>query len=164
MGPHCLSAAKFAARPEHTLWSHLTEWMVARTIYPDQGAELPIERVDEKDRVFFRAAGPPYLAAVRCDWGGRVNTTQGKKLMTKQEAQQQGFKVLESLNSIHTSKTVFKDSAAVCEPLGMVFEFVPVKSPRAFLSWKTSNIPHRRPWSKRLQFLQAMEVKRQVRS
>jgi len=30
-----LSAAKFAARPEHALLPHLIEWMVARTTHPD---------------------------------------------------------------------------------------------------------------------------------
>jgi nickel transport protein len=93
------------------------------------GAELPVERVNEKDRVLFRTARPPALAAVRCDWGGRVHTTRGKKLMTRREAEEKGYKVLESFSSLQTSKTVFRDGPVVSTPLGMPFEFVPVKSP-----------------------------------
>ncbi len=94
-----------------------------------QGAEVSVTRIEEGERVFFRPASPPCLAAVRCDWGGRVNTTRGKKLMTRREAEQQGFKVLESFLSTQTSKTLFADGASVCTPLGMIFEWVPIKRP-----------------------------------
>jgi len=93
------------------------------------GAELSIERVDETDRVRFRTASTTALAAVRCDWGGRVNTTRGRKLMTRREAEEKGYKVVESFSSIQTSKTFFGDGPVVCTRLGMPFEFVPVKSP-----------------------------------
>ncbi len=97
--------------------------------FDPKGAEVSVEMVDGQSRVFFRADKNISLAAVMCDWGGRVNTTQGKKLMTKQEAERQGLKVLESFLSTHTSKTLFEDGASVCKDLGMKFEFVPIKSP-----------------------------------
>lgn len=94
-----------------------------------EGKDIPVNRVKDKERVFFRTVNSPSLASVLCNWGNRVNTTRGKKLMTRREAEQQGFKVLESFLSIQTSKTLFKDGAAVCKYLGMKFELVPIKSP-----------------------------------
>lgn len=92
------------------------------------GAELSIERENENDRVVFRTARPPALAAVRGDWGGRVHTTRGKRFMTRREAEEKGYKVVQSFSSIQTSKTFFGDGPVVCTRLGMPFEFVPVKS------------------------------------
>lgn len=97
--------------------------------YDREGVQIEVSRIDEKERVFFNASASLCLVAVQCDWGGRVNTTRGKKLMLRREAEQQGFKVLESFFSTQTSKTLFEDSAAACAPLGMKFELVPVKSP-----------------------------------
>jgi len=93
------------------------------------GAEVPLERANEKKGVFFRAQQAPSVAAVMCDWGSRVKTTRGKKLMTRKEAEGEGFKVLEAFVSTQTSKTLFRDGTAVCKELGMKFEIVPLKSP-----------------------------------
>ena len=94
-----------------------------------EGGEIPIQRVDGKARVVFRAEKAPSMVAVRCDWGSRVQTTRGKKLMARNEAEQQGFKVLEAFLSTQTSKTLFEDGSAVCQPLNLKFELVPTKSP-----------------------------------
>jgi nickel transport protein len=93
------------------------------------GAEVVIERVNDKAGVFFRAQQPPSVATVMCDWGSRVKTTRGKKLMTRKEAEAQGFRVLEAFTSIQTSKTLFEDGDAVLKNLGMRFEVVPLSSP-----------------------------------
>jgi nickel transport protein len=143
--------ASFLDRPAfgHYLWiaQEGENYIVGRGIIPDkfypynpdavtfikafdaEGTDIPVNRVNDKERVFFRAGGSLSLAAVLCDWGNRVNTTRGKKLMTRREAEQQGFKVLESFMSTQTSKTLFEDGAAVCRYLGMKFELVPIKSP-----------------------------------
>lgn len=94
-----------------------------------KGGEIPIERVNEKVRVIFRPKKAPAIAVVMCDWGSRVKTTRGKKLMTRSKAEQQGFKVLESFLSTQTSKSLFEDGDAVCKRIGMKFELVPTKSP-----------------------------------
>ena len=94
-----------------------------------EGGEIPITQIVEKERASFRAERPLCLAAVRCEWGGRVETTRGKKLMTRQEAEKQGFKVLKAFTSTQTSKTMFAETAAISNPLGLVFEVVPLKSP-----------------------------------
>jgi len=133
----------------HHLWitQEGENYIVSRGIIPDKvdpyspdavtfikafdgkGKGISVNRVNDKERVFFRTGGSPSLAVVLCDWGSRVNTTRGKKLMTRREAEQQGFKVIESFLSTQTSKTLFEDGAAVCRHLGMKFEFVPIKSP-----------------------------------
>jgi nickel transport protein len=94
-----------------------------------EGGEIPITRIAEKEKALFRAERPPCLAAVRCEWGGRVETTRGKKLMTRQKAEKQGFKVLKAFTSTQTSKTMFAETTAISNPLGLVFEVVPLKSP-----------------------------------
>ncbi len=98
-------------------------------VFDQQGNEVSIERENEKAGVFFKAQHAPAIAAVSCEWGSRVKTTRGKKLMTRKEAEAQGFRVLEAFTSTQTSKTLFEDGDAVCKNLGMRFEIIPLKSP-----------------------------------
>jgi nickel transport protein len=143
--------ASFLDRPAfgHHLWiaQEGENYIVRRGIIPDkfypynpnavtfikafdaEGTNIPVNRVNDKERVFFRTVSSLSLVAILCDWGDRVNTTRGKKLMSRRQAEQQGFKVLESFLSTQTSKTLFENGAAVCRYLGMKFEFVPIKSP-----------------------------------
>ena len=93
------------------------------------GTEIPIERVNEKAKVLFRTEKVPSITLVMCDWGSRVNTTRGKKLMTRKEAEAQGLTVLKAFTSTQFSKTLFEDGDAVSKNLGMRFEIVPLKSP-----------------------------------
>lgn len=122
-------------------------YMVARGALPDRldsydptavkmikavdrdGGEIPITRIAEEEKALFRAERPPCLAAVCCEWGGRVETTRGKKLMTRQKAEKQGFKVLKAFTSTQTSKTMFAETTAISNPLGLAFEVVPLKNP-----------------------------------
>lgn len=93
------------------------------------GMEVPTRRSDQKERVSFSAEKSVSLAAVMTEWGNRVNTTRGKKLMTRKEAEAQGLKVLQAFTSTQTSKTVFEDSSTISKPLGLKFEIVPETSP-----------------------------------
>jgi uncharacterized GH25 family protein len=93
------------------------------------GMEVPARRSDQKEGVSFRADKPVSLAVVMTEWGSRVNTTKGKKLMNRKEAEAQGFKVLQSFTSTQTSKTVFEDNPIVAKALGLKFEIVPGRSP-----------------------------------
>lgn len=141
----------------HYLWVTPMEkgYAVARGMMPDRfepygpeavkriraydkiGREMSVKTTGEKTRAVFGTAAPPALISVHCDWGHRVNTTQGKKLMDRKTAESQGFRVLESFTSTQTSKTVFADGANLTKPLDMVFELVPVKSPYAKNSEKS---------------------------
>lgn len=147
----CLTLAFFLSRPAyaHYLWvvQEGDRYVVARGTPPDDreaynpaavtfikafdrgGSEVPTEPLSEKAGVFFRTRQPPSVAAVMCDWGSRVKTTRGKKLMTRKEAEAQGLKVLEAFMSTQVSKTLFEDGDAVLKNLGMRFEIVPLKSP-----------------------------------
>lgn len=93
-----------------------------------QGADLEIQRLDKPDRAFFKAPSPA-LVLVRCDWGHRVTTTRGKKLMSRADAEKQGFTVIKAFVSTQTSKTVFEDGEVLTRPQGLVFELVPETSP-----------------------------------
>ncbi len=69
------------------------------------------------------------MATVRCDWGHRVNTTQGKKLMTRQEAEQAGFRIINSFFSTQFCKSLFAESDEITKPVDIMFEIVPKENP-----------------------------------
>jgi len=100
-------------------------------VFDAAGSPVAVTRDDDKERGRFLTTQPISLAAVGCYWGQRVNTTRGKQLMTRRQAEQQGFKVLKAFDSTQTSKTLFADGAAVGRPVGMKFELVPMENPFA---------------------------------
>lgn len=136
----------------HHLWIEKTDdgYVVARGMAPERqdrynpecvtafwayapgGREIPAEsirRIDDAGRTRFRISEPVSLAGASCDWGYRVNTTQGKKLLTRQEAEQAGLRVISAFFSTHLTKVFFPDGDPVEKPIGMKFEMVPLKDP-----------------------------------
>ena len=134
----------------HHLWIEKTDdgYVVARGMAPERrdpynpecvtafwayapgGREIPdesIRRIDDEGQSRFRISEPISLAGVSCDWGYRVNTTQGKKLMTRQEAEEAGLRVISAFFSTHLAKVLFPDGDPVKKPIGMKFEMVPLK-------------------------------------
>jgi nickel transport protein len=97
--------------------------------FEKDGSAAAIHRQDENHGAFFRVDKDVAIATVRCDWGHRVNTTQGKKLMTRQEAEQSGFRVIDSFFSTQFCKTLFADSHEVTKPVNIMFELVPAENP-----------------------------------
>jgi uncharacterized GH25 family protein len=95
---------------------------------PD-GKRLPITRTNEKERVFFTANEKPALVAVTSEWGDRVNTTRGKKLMNRHAAEAAGLTVVSAFKSTQFSKTLCSPSGINCQPLGLRFELVPLTDP-----------------------------------
>jgi nickel transport protein len=98
---------------------------------PD-GAMIPsekLERIDEAEGVRFRTAEDVSLVGVTCDWGYRVNTTQGKKLLRRQEAEKAGFRVVDSFFSTQYAKVLFKEGAGNTKPIGIKFELIPLEDP-----------------------------------
>lgn len=93
------------------------------------GRQVSLERYDKNRGVFFTAEQEISMAVVRCDWGHRVNTTQGKKLMTRQEAEQAGFRVINSFFSTQLGKSLFTNGSAVTLPVNMILELVPMNNP-----------------------------------
>jgi hypothetical protein len=113
--------------------------VTAIRVFGSDGSEGSILRKDRKDRAFFKAPSPA-VAAVRCDWGPRVTTTRGKKLMSRPDAEKQGFKVIKAFVSTQTSKTVFQDGEVLTRPLGLIFELVPETSPLGLIPGQSVNI------------------------
>jgi hypothetical protein len=95
---------------------------------PD-GRGLSITRTNEKDRVVFTANEKPAIVAVTSEWGDRVNTTRGKKLMNRQAAEAAGLTVVSAFTSTQFSKTLFAPSGVSTLPLGLRFELVPLADP-----------------------------------
>lgn len=136
----------------HDLWVVKTgnEYVVARGTAPEKmepydpqcvkeffavasdGTMIPpdrIQRMDEAKRVRFRMPHSVSLIGVSCDWGYRVNTTKGKKLLTRQDAETAGFRVIDSFFSTQCAKVLFNEGVAVQKPIGMKFELVPLENP-----------------------------------
>jgi nickel transport protein len=94
-----------------------------------EGGRITIERIDDAGRVRLRTHSEPAVVTVVCDWGYRVNTTQGKRLITRRQALEQGMRVLSTFFSTQFSKTLFADGAAATRSAGMAFEINPLVSP-----------------------------------
>jgi len=96
------------------------------------GERIPaekIERVDMPEQVRFRTSNRVSLAGVSCDWGYRVNTTKGKKFLTRQEAEEVGLNVINSFFSTQYAKVLFCESGWSKQPIGMKFELIPLANP-----------------------------------
>ncbi|MGM0402782.1 MAG: DUF4198 domain-containing protein [Thermodesulfobacteriota bacterium] len=93
------------------------------------GAVVAIERTNEKDRVVFKADDRAAMATAWSEWGYRVNTTRGKRLMGRIAAENEGLRVISAFFSTHYAKSLFGPSAAVSEPTGLRFEIIPRKDP-----------------------------------
>jgi nickel transport protein len=133
----------------HHLWVVKTDdrYAVCRGLMPDRldvydaskvveikaigkdGSILPVQRQDENHGTFFRVDQDISMAAVRCDWGDRVNTTQGKKLMTRQEAEKEGFRIIDSFFSTQFCKSLFAENDEITKPVDIMFEIVPKENP-----------------------------------
>lgn len=133
----------------HHLWIESSNdgWAVIRGIIPDRidpydpdcvreinafgadGAAAAIERIDENDRVVFNAEGRVAMATAWSEWGYRVNTTRGKRLMGRVSAENEGLRVMSAFFSTHYAKSLFGPIEAVSKPTGMRFEIIPRKDP-----------------------------------
>ncbi len=97
--------------------------------YAGDGTELAVTRTNEKTRAVFTAAAQPALVSVVSQWGDRVNTTRGKRLMNRKQAEAEGLRVISAFTSTQFSKTVLAASDMNTKPLGMKFELVPLADP-----------------------------------
>jgi hypothetical protein len=88
-----------------------------------------VERENKAENVVFQTDAPAALTCVVCKWGDRVNTTQGKKLMSRKEAEDEGLTVISSFFSTQFSKTLFMPGDQNLKPLGLKFEIVPGQCP-----------------------------------
>lgn len=100
--------------------------------FSSDGTRIPseeIQRVDAPEQVRFRTSEKASLVGVSCDWGYRVNTTKGKKFLTRSEAEKAGLHVINAFFSTQYAKVFFNEGARTMEAIGLRFELVPLKSP-----------------------------------
>ncbi len=100
--------------------------------FSPEGTRIPaekIQRIDEAERVLFRISKDVSLVGVTCDWGYRVYTTQGKKLLRRTEAEKAGFRVVDSFFSTHYGKVLFTEGTGNTKPIGITFELIPLEDP-----------------------------------
>ena len=129
----------------HHLWIERSDdnWEVARGMIPDKkedydpncvqavaafgkdGQPLGVERIDKEGRVLFKSDGEVAMATAWSGWGYRVNTTRGKRLIGRIEAEKEGLRVLSAFFSTHYAKSLFGPSEVVSEPTGLRFEIIP---------------------------------------
>ncbi len=96
------------------------------------GNPVLVTRKVTQSRVFLAPEKDASMITVRCDWGHRVNTTQGKKLMSRQEAEKLGLTVVESFFSTQFSKSLFNAGAGNTKAVGLPFEIIPLDDPLQF--------------------------------
>ena len=148
-----LLALTCPAAEAHHLWVIPSgqELSVARGLAPDRvdaydsrhvvmfrafdrsGKKIPVKREEKVDQARFSSEGAPAMAAVVCEWGGRVNTPEGKKLLSKQQALEQGLKVVSAFESIQYAKSVFDHRIEWTRPLGLKFEIIALENPKDVL-------------------------------
>lgn len=97
--------------------------------YGQNGQEIPVQRINEAEQVKFKTETTPAMTSVVSKWGDRVNTTRGKKLMSREQAENEGLKVISTFFSTQFSKTLFEPSEQNLKPLDMKFEIVPLQDP-----------------------------------
>ena len=97
--------------------------------YAEDGEPLSVQRINDAGQVRFQTDAPAALISVVSKWGDRVNTTRGKKLMSRADAEKAGLTVISAFFSTQFSKTLFKSSDRNLEPLGLKFEIVPQQCP-----------------------------------
>lgn len=94
-----------------------------------KGKEVKLDRKDEKDKVFLSSKGDVSMITLSFEGGFFVTTPEGKKRLTKREAQKTGLQLIDSVYSSQYAKSLFGYSDAVTKPAGMKFEIVPLKNP-----------------------------------
>lgn len=90
------------------------------------GKETVLKRTDEKDRVYLSASTGISMIALSFEGGYLVSTPDGKKRLTKKEAQKVGMQILDSIFSTQSAKTLFAYSNAAEKPVGLKLEIIPL--------------------------------------
>lgn len=97
--------------------------------YDSNGKQLPVTKKDMKNRTLLKTHRDVSMITAKCDWGYRVNTTDGKKIMSRQEAEKAGLQVVSSFFSTQFTKSLFKTGKNVTKSVGLEFEIIPLRDP-----------------------------------
>ncbi|MDP2753902.1 MAG: DUF4198 domain-containing protein [Nitrospirota bacterium] len=98
-------------------------------VFDKKGKAVKFERKDEKDTVYLSSKGDVSMVTLFFEGEYIVNTPEGKKKLTKREAQKAGLQVVDSFYYYQFAKSLFAYSDAVTKPIRMKFEIVPLKNP-----------------------------------
>ncbi|MBI9083678.1 MAG: DUF4198 domain-containing protein [Desulfobacterales bacterium] len=99
--------------------------------YGSDGTLLRTDRVDKPNQVRFTTPTAPAMATATSQWGYRVKTTEGKKMMTREEALSKGLTVLSAFFSTHFVKSLFTAACPVGRAVGQKFEIILFQNPLA---------------------------------
>lgn len=105
-----------------------------------EGKELNLKREDEKHKVYLSSSAGVSMITLSFEGGYLVTTPEGKKRMTKREAQKAGLQIVDSFYSNQFAKSIFKHSDIVTKPMGMKFEIVPLKNPLSLKQGETLSV------------------------
>jgi nickel transport protein len=94
-----------------------------------KGKKISFKRTDGKDKVYLSSKGNISMITLSFEGGYLVSTPDGKKRLTKREAQKAGLQVIDSVYSSQFVKSLFASSDTSTKPVGMKFEIVPLKNP-----------------------------------
>lgn len=98
--------------------------------YDGKGKQIGLDRRDGRDTVYVRAKkGEVLMITLSSEGSFLVTTPDGKKRLTKREAQKQGLQIVDAVYSYQFAKSLFGYSDAATKPAGMKFELVPLKNP-----------------------------------
>ncbi len=96
------------------------------------GEVLPagaVERSNEATQATFRVDALLSAVGVVCDWGYRVNTTRGKKLIRRSDAEKTGLRVVDAFFSTQYAKVLFSGFTGAVKPIRLKFEMVVIDDP-----------------------------------
>jgi nickel transport protein len=94
-----------------------------------KGKAVTLERKNEKDKVYFLSKQEVSVMTISSEGGFLVITPEGRKKITKREAQKAGVQVIDSVYYSQYAKSLFGYSNAAKKPAGVKFEIVPLKNP-----------------------------------
>ncbi|MFA4915261.1 MAG: DUF4198 domain-containing protein [Syntrophales bacterium] len=94
-----------------------------------KGKAVTLERKNEKDKVCFLSKQEVSVIMISSEGGFLVTTPEGKKRITKREAQKAGAQVIDSVYYSQYAKSLFGYSSAAKKPAGVNFEIVPLENP-----------------------------------
>lgn len=97
--------------------------------FNEKGKAIKFERIDEKDKVYLSTKVDISMITLSFEGGYLVTTPDGKKKITKREAEKSGIQIIDSFYSMQYAKGIFSCGENTLKPVGLKFEIVPLKNP-----------------------------------
>lgn len=98
-------------------------------VFDQDGQKIVFNRSDEAEKVYVTPKADASMITLSFEGSYLVTTPDGKKAMTKREAQKAGMQVVDSIYYNQFAKSLFGYSNSVVKPHDLKFEIVPLKNP-----------------------------------